>query len=176
MQSHACGFLCYIECMIHPEPLLLLSDLFARIAQANHVRLAYLFGSRAVGRSALQSDYDIAVLFETEIDLRKVEVLRHQVCVLLNTDRVDLIQLNRAPVELGYNVIAAGRLLFEASCAARVEFEARTLGLYFDYLPILRRQRTELLKEDNYETGIQRNRTALGKTEELLAQIGTSEK
>jgi hypothetical protein len=53
----------------------------------------------------------------------------------------------------------------------RVEFEASTLSRHGDYLPILRRQRKEILEERNYEAGIQRYRTALGQTQRLLKEI-----
>jgi len=57
--------------------------------------------------------------------------------------------------------------------AVRVEFEATTLSRYGDFLPVLRRQRKEILEEQYDETGIQRYRTALGETQRLLEEIRT---
>ncbi len=124
------------------------------------------------------SDYDFAILYTDSAapSAQKRSALVHELAQLLGTERVDLVVLNQSPVELQYSVIVTGTLLYEGSRTARVEFEARTLGRYFDYLPVLRRQRRELLDEEagDYETGIQRYREALSKTEELLTQARTA--
>lgn len=153
-----------------------LSCFFAEMATRFGLVLVYLFGSQVQGRPGPRSDYDFAVLFEDEPSLRERSALIHQLVQLLGTDHVDLVVLRRAPIELKYNVIAMGSLLYEVDRAQRVEFEAQTLSRYFDYLPILRRQRAELIGEEEkgYEAGIQRYRTALRKTQAVLAQARTA--
>jgi predicted nucleotidyltransferase len=137
------------------------------------VTLAYMFGSRADRSAGQLSDYDIAVLYsEAPPDTIRYR-LSHVLAKNLNTDRIDLVVLNRAPIELKYAVIASGILVYEKSPAERVEFESHSLSLYGDYLPILRRQSKEILEERKYEAGIQRYRTALGQTQRLLAKIRT---
>jgi hypothetical protein len=89
----------------------------------------------------------------------------------LKTDQVDLIVLNNASIELRYAVIATGIVAYEANVETRVEYEALTLSLYGDFLPVLRDQREDILKEEKNETGIQRYREALGKTQRLLDEI-----
>ena len=59
----------------------------------------------------------------------------------------------------------------ETNAETRVECEALTLSLYGDFLPVLRSQREDIFKEGNDETGIQRYRAALGKTQRLLEEI-----
>ena len=150
-----------------------MSARFAGDCEAPNIQLVYLFGSRVSGSVGPQSDFDFAVLFSNEPEAGRVSALKHRVSVLLVTDRIDLVVLNRAPIELRYNVVASGRILYQKSRAVLIEFEAQTLSFYFDYLPVLRRHRREVLEERDYETGVQRYRTALGKTQELLAQIRT---
>jgi hypothetical protein len=87
------------------------------------------------------------------------------------TDRVDLLVLNDAPIELRYAVIVSGIVVYEVNVKTRVEYEALTLSIYGDFLYVLRNQREDILKEGNDETGIQRYRAALGKTQRLLEQI-----
>jgi len=118
-----------------------------------------------------RSDYDIAVLFDGNVSTDDRYVLTHQLTELLDTD-VDLVDLARAPIELVYNVIATGQILYEKDRTTRVEFEARALGLYFDQLPILRAERRALLEEtrEDYDAGVERYRTALRATERMLAQ------
>lgn len=151
-----------------------LKRFFAQEAEDLGITLVYLFGSRAQGAAGPQSDCDVAILFLKEPPASGRYALEHRLGGLLGAGRVDLVVLNRAPVELQYNVIATGRLVYETDRASRVEFEARTLGLYGDFLPVLRRQRRELLEEGDYETGIQRYRAALGAAVDVLAEARAS--
>ena len=104
---------------------------------------AYLFGSVARGTSGAGSDVDVAVLhpggepgtleslaLRLEGDLG--EALRHP---------VQLVVLDRAPVDLVHRVLRDGVLVHEADRSARVRFEVRARAAYFDLLPILRRYR-----------------------------------
>ena len=148
-----------------------LETFFLNYKKKNSIKLAYLFGSRAAGIAGLISDYDIAVLYSKVPSAAERYGLAHELSMLLMSGRVDLVILNQAPVELGYGVIASGVLVYEENTVVRVEFEANTLSRYGDYLPILRRQRYEILEDRYDETGIQRYRAALGKTQRLLKEI-----
>ncbi len=139
-----------------------------------NLRLVYIFGSRVSGNVGPLSDYDFAILFSQDPEAGGVCALKHRIAGFLGTDRIDLVVLNRAPVELKYNVVTTGKVLYEESRKALVEFEARTLSSYFDSLPVLRRHRKELLEERNHEAGVRRYRAALGKTQELLDKITAS--
>jgi len=148
-----------------------LRSFFAETRSQFPVGLAYLFGSQATGQAGAQSDYDVAVLFDGNVSTDDRYVLTHQLTELLDTD-VDLVDLARAPIELVYNVIATGQILYEKDRTTRMEFEARTLSMYFDQLPVLRAERRALLEEtrDDYDAGVERYRTALRATERMLAQ------
>jgi len=159
--------------MMNHEVSRKLETFFSSLKEAPAVELAYFFGSRAGDADGPSSDYDIAVLF-TEVPIPSMKYkLAHQLATILLTDRVDLVVLNQAPVELRYAVITTGIVVYEVNLTVRVEFEASTLSRYGDYLPILRRQRKEILEEYSYEAGIQRYRTALGQTQRLLKEIRT---
>ena len=148
-----------------------LRSFFAETRSQFPVGLAYLFGSQATGQAGAQSDYDVAVLFDGNVSTDDRYLLTHQLTELLDTD-VDLVDLARAPIELVYNVIATGQILYEKDRTTRVEFEARTLSMYFDQLPVLRAERRALLEEtrEDYDAGVERYRTALRATERMLAQ------
>jgi uncharacterized protein len=149
-----------------------LEAFFLNYKKSHSIQLAYLFGSRAGGIEGPISDYDIAVLFSKMPSAAERYGLAHDLSMLLIPDRVDLVILNHAPVELGYGIIASGVVVYEENVAGRVEFEANTLSRYGDFLPILRHQRQEILENRYHETGIQRYREALGKTQRLLEEIG----
>jgi predicted nucleotidyltransferase len=134
------------------------------------VTLAYLFGSQVAGSTGPLSDYDIAVWVCSPVPQLRYR-LSHALGCLLETDRIDLVFLNQAPIELAYAVIAQGRLIYQRSLAERVEFEAGVLGRYGDYLPILKHQHEETLAGTPYETGVSRYRAALRRTERTLAAI-----
>ena len=149
-----------------------LAQIQTYLAAQNDVVLAYLFGSRASDRFAPESDYDIAVLTREATPSARRYQMASELTGLLNGAPVDLLPLNRAPVELAYAVIAAGRRLFEREIAARVEFEADVLSRYGDMVYMLREQRADLLLRGGiHEAGIRRNRAALRQAERVLAEI-----
>jgi predicted nucleotidyltransferase len=146
------------------------------LASLNGLRLVYLFGSQAEGLAGPMSDYDLGVLVDRTTDASHIQAqLAHQVARALETDRVDVVLLNRAPIELAYAIIAQGTVLFEQDVATRVEYEAQVLSVYGDYLPVLRAQRDEILRGDDYGHRVQRYRAALGRTERTLGQIAATQ-
>ena len=100
--------------------------------------------------------------------------LVHELMRVLETNRVDLILLNRTPIELAYAIIAQGQMLYERDVATRVEYEAYVMGRYGDYLSVLRALRDDILREDEYADRVHRYRTALGRTERTLDQVAAA--
>ncbi len=140
------------------------------------VRLVYLFGSRAkwIRNSSPEkksvgplSDYDFGILTPRESDT--AESFTSPQKFELDAD-VDVVLLNQVPIELQYNVISFGVLLFERELKERVEYESGVLSRYGDYLPVLRRQKKELIEGGSNEARVQRYREALGETERLFEQ------
>jgi predicted nucleotidyltransferase len=141
------------------------------------VCLVYLFGSQVEGRLGPMSDYDLAVLVDRAIDGRRVQArLAHELARMLQTDRIDVVLLNRVPIELAYAVITQGKLLYEQDVATRVEYEATVLSRYGDYLPVLRTQRDDILQGDDHDRRVRRYRAALGRTERTLGQIAAAQR
>lgn len=135
------------------------------------VKLAYLFGSRVDGGTDPLSDYDVAVLLdEAAATYEAGFVLAHELRMVLDAE-VDLVLLNHAPIVLAYSVIAQGRRLLERDVATRVEYEARVLSLYGDYLPVLRRQRHDLLYGDSHAARVCRDRGATRRIDDTLAAL-----
>jgi len=150
-----------------------LHSFFSENKKEPYIDLAYIFGSRASGKEGPISDCDIAVLYSGPNPHRLRYELAHKLTTILKSERVDLVVLNDAPIELRYAIIASGIVVYEKNVETRVEYEALTLSLYGDYLPVLRGQREDILKEGDHEAGIQRYREALGETQRLLEKIGT---
>jgi len=90
-----------------------LEALQRRFASDEHVILAYLFGSQADGTAGPQSDYDIALLVR-QPSLALQARLAHEIGIILGTDRVDVVLLNRALVELGLRGHCSGTVALPA--------------------------------------------------------------
>lgn len=107
------------------------------VLSRHHVAVAYLFGSRAEGTARPGSDHDVAVLFRRPPELLAVGALQADLVTALGTP-VDLVELERAPLELRAKAVQEGRLLFSADEPRRVAFETATRSRWFDYRPVLR--------------------------------------
>lgn len=147
------------------------------LRQYPQVKLLYLFGSQVEGKIGPMSDYDFGVLVDAAELTPDLEYhLGHQLALALPTTDVDVVLLNRAPIELAYAAIAQGRLLYEVDVATRVEYEAQVLSKYFDYLPVLCAQRRDLLYGEPYGTRIQRHRATAGRVDNTLAALRASQR
>jgi predicted nucleotidyltransferase len=146
------------------------------LADRPKVSLAYLFGSQVRGDVGPMSDIDIALLLDDADETGTIRSnLRASLAAALDRERVDVVFLNRAPVELAYAIIVEGELLYERDAATRVEYEAKIMSLYCDFLPVLRAQRDDLLRGGEHETRVQRYREALGRTERTLSALRSAE-
>ena len=101
---------------------------------------AYLFGSVARGEDRPDSDVDVAVLFRADPPRTLAGLhldLADRLTAALGGRRVDLVVLNRAPVDLVHRVLRDGELVLERDRSARIRFEVRARNEYFDLLPYL---------------------------------------
>lgn len=147
------------------------------IARHPSIALAYLFGSQVQGCVGPMSDIDIAVLLANADEKDAIHSdLRLSIASAADQERVDVVFLNRATVELAYAIILNGELIYERDAYTRVEYEAKIMSLYCDYLPVLRAQRSDILRGDEHETRVQRYREALGRTERTLSAFKSAQR
>jgi uncharacterized protein len=119
-----------------------LRNFFAQVG-GPEIAAAYLFGSVARGTAGPGSDVDLGLLYtddpprtlaglglDLENDLERLLGLPVQVVVL-----------NRAPVDLVVRVLRDGKLLFEGNAVKRVRFEVRSRMEFWDLEPFIRRYR-----------------------------------
>lgn len=104
---------------------------------AQGVAVAYLFGSRADGTARPDSDHDMAVLFAAEEPVfDATERLRAALEVVVATP-VDVVDLDRAGLELRGRVAERGRLLWSADEPRRVGFEVDARLRWIEFRPVL---------------------------------------
>lgn len=121
-----------------------LAPLFAR----PDLRLAVLFGSVAAGRPRAASDIDIGLIADCSVEELRPEVIR-----LLQTDRVDIVNLARASPLLAMAVARHGRALFERQGGVFASFVSLALRRYNDTAK-LRRLREQGLQKFLAERGL----------------------
>ncbi len=100
-------------------------------------RFAFLHGSRATGTHRPDSDVDVAAWWTSGAPA--------SFDVLLPPG-VDLVVLNRAPLELAGRIALTGRLLFDDDPPARVRWVATTRKIYADEQPRLLRSHREFVE------------------------------
>ena len=110
-----------------------LSEVFA----AHGVAVAYLFGSRAEGTARPDSDHDVAVLFaDPDPTLDATVRLAADLGAVFGTE-VDVVDLDRAELELRGRVAERGRLLYSADEPRRVRFEVDTRLRWIEFRPVV---------------------------------------
>jgi uncharacterized protein len=138
------------------------------------IRLVYLFGSQVTGEVGPMSDYDLAIFPDgKQYDLAILTHFQYAISKLLDTSRVNVVVLSRAPIELAYQIIASGILLYQKDLYTRVEFEAQVLSLFGDYLPVLNIFKQQTLQGGPHGKRVQRYRDALERTQRTLGAART---
>jgi predicted nucleotidyltransferase len=93
------------------------------VLRAAGARFAFVFGSRARADARPDSDLDVAAYFGTDAP---------QAFDVLLPPGVDLLILDRAPLEIAGRVAMEGVPLFDDDPSARVEWLSRTRKIYSD--------------------------------------------
>jgi len=98
------------------------------------ILFAYLFGSFGRGRPLPLSDVDIAVYLKEPIDVqeKKMEILGALID-LLQTDEIDLVILNRAPLTLKRKILDNKKAIVDNVPFQRHQYESLTMREYFDF-------------------------------------------
>jgi predicted nucleotidyltransferase len=103
----------------------------------------YLYGSVARGTAGQGSDVDVGLLLEEDPPptLQGLKLDLAADLELLLEVPVQLVILNRAPVDLIHRVLRDGELVLERDRSRRIRFEVQKRNEFFDLQPILQRYR-----------------------------------
>lgn len=97
------------------------------------VQSVFLFGSYGTQYQTPDSDIDFALYSRPKLSLSEEADLLSKLSQLLNTDRVDLLSLNSAPLDLQFRAIATGVVIYESDYIATCDYVERVINLYQDY-------------------------------------------
>jgi len=92
-----------------------------------------LFGSYGTEYQTAHSDIDFAVLFDKRIGIKEEAGLLAKLSSYLETDKVDLVNINKAPLSFQFRIIQEGKIIYEKDYITTCDFAERVTDLYQDY-------------------------------------------
>jgi len=126
-----------------PQDIKTRLDSLSPFFEREGIQLAYLFGSLAgTGKKAKRSpgDVDLAILTKSG----PAYVLKEELQEILDTDRLDLVDLRRASPVLRFEILRSGKPIYVLDECIRDGYEMETIHIYRDTEPMRRRQSAAL--------------------------------
>lgn len=116
------------------------------------IATVYLFGSFGTEFQTTHSDIDFGIVFTpySKVDLTKELELDAALSMAFETDKIDLVNLNKAPIQLRYRAVTEGQLVYEGDYIATSNFLEETYKWYLDYayhLKVYEQEYNRALKE-----------------------------
>lgn len=120
-----------------------LRGFLSRNAEREGIAAAYLFGSVARGTAGPRSDVDVGILYEEDppLTLEGLGLRLEGDLESLLGKPVQVVVLNRAPVDLAIRVLRDGKLLVDRDRSKRIDFEVKTRFELWDLEPYLKMYR-----------------------------------
>jgi len=141
---------------------------FAKICRENGVALCYLFGSQVEGYADAKSDVDIGVVFldaQNDMDWwEQWQRLKAALEPIFSPRELDLVFLRQTPVQLQWETIRKGEVIYCADEIAKTDFEEQVVNEWLDFEPFLKRFQQDMVE------GILRRRKMLNENV-LLTQL-----
>ena len=114
------------------ETLAKLTNYFAKRSE---VIAAYIFGSLITGKVRKGSDIDVGLICRENLIKNpltyRIDVIADLMSLLKR--KVDVVILNSANLLIRAQVFQKGLLVYEQDFRERVSFQAKSMGLYYDY-------------------------------------------
>jgi predicted nucleotidyltransferase len=112
----------------------LMPKAFAYLQSRSDIEFAYLFGSFGKGKPLPLSDVDVAIYLGETMDVheKKMEILG-VLMDLIETDEIDLVILNEAPLTLKMKILESKAIVVDHSPFLRHRFESLVMREYFDF-------------------------------------------
>ncbi|EHQ89167.1 type VII toxin-antitoxin system MntA family adenylyltransferase antitoxin [Desulfosporosinus youngiae] len=109
-----------------------------------------LFGSLAANKETPLSDVDLAILYHKNLSPNQLNELHIRVMGiitdLLQSDDIDVINLNTAPLTIQYGAIKQSKILLLNNRDEYIDYWEQTVKYYLDFKPLLDECNETLLK------------------------------
>ena len=97
------------------------------------IAAVYLFGSFGTEFEHPQSDIDLGIVFTSSVTLPEELALDAALSLHVRHDRIDLVNLNRAPIALQFRALKEGLLVYEGDYFKHSDFIELVIKTYPDY-------------------------------------------
>ena len=104
------------------------------------------FGSYGTQRFTEESDIDVAFYAKREMDYATEEALLIEIIQYFRRDKIDLINLRKAPILLKKEVASNGKVLYQKPYAF-VRFQSKAFKLFQEMKPMLDRRAAEISRQ-----------------------------
>ncbi len=119
------------------------------LEKRDYIVFAYIFGSRVHGRYMVKEDVDVAIYTERKITWREFVEIMNELEDEVKT-KVDLVDLNTAPLALAYEIVRTGIVVLDRRPEVRIEYEVKILKEYLDLKPRLEQYFRILVEQAKY--------------------------
>lgn len=113
----------------------------------------YLFGSCIRDETEKAADIDVAFLLDEQAyksdpirTMSPAYLIAAEIAMHFGKE-TDVIILNSSSLELSYEIVITGKCLYEADPEARLDYEIKIKGMYFDFKPFLSELRLNSLSK-----------------------------
>jgi uncharacterized protein len=110
----------------------LIGNMVRLLEKEPNIVFAYLFGGLAREKKGPFSDVDIAVYVSDSNKLDYLELFG-KIIAVLETEEVDLVILNAAPISLAGRIVKGRIVLIDKNPFLRHKYESLTLREFFDF-------------------------------------------
>jgi len=99
----------------------------------DEIAAVYLFGSFGTEFEHPQSDIDLGIVFARPVTLPEELEMDAALSLHVSHDRIDLVNLNRAPIALQFRALREGVLVYEGDYNKHSDFIEFVIKTYPDY-------------------------------------------
>jgi predicted nucleotidyltransferase len=126
-----------------------LKNKVAELANKYGLRLVLLFGSQAEGQTHKESDIDVAYLSQKSLYFDQECYLNYEFTNIFRHDRVDTVDIKKAPPLLLYAVFDHPQILFQVDDKIFSVYQAYAFKRYIEAKPIFEERSRRLQKYVN---------------------------
>lgn len=110
-----------------------INELILYLSKNSNVIAFFIFGSFGTQYQNQNSDIDFAILYDKDVTLKEELMLEVKISEIFKRDDIDVVNLNKAPINLQHRVIYTGDLLYCRDKIKLADFKERVFKLYGDY-------------------------------------------